>query len=105
MIRKIFIFSILMLGLIGCEKKVEITTKEEKIKIVQGMFNSDSKMKEKYEKIKKELQLEADKGNKSAEDELKRWEEIKDEEIAKNMFKVSDKAKKIADEIRKSYNN
>lgn len=88
--------------LFGCEKKVEITPKEEKIKIVQGMLNNDSKLNEKYYNIKKELQAEIDKGNKSAEEELARWEKIKDEEITKNMFKVSEETSRKVDEMRRT---
>lgn len=100
--KKIFVFSMLILGLIGCEKKVEITPKEEKVKIVQGMFNYDQKMKEKYYTIKAELQAEADKGNKSAEEELDRWEKVKDEEMSKNMSRVSKETQRRVDEMRRT---
>lgn len=66
------------------------------------MLNNDSKLNEKYYNIKKELQAEIDKGNKSAEEELARWEKIKDEEITKNMFKVSEETSRKVDEMRRT---
>ena len=55
--KKLLILSILVLGLASCgEKKVDITPKDEKIKIVQGYLKSDTKLKKQYLSIQEELQ-------------------------------------------------
>lgn len=100
--KRLFILFILTLGLVSCgEKKVDITPKEEKIKIVQGHLNRDSELRKKYYAIQEELQKLADEGNKSAEKELKRWEEIHDEEVTKRAFEVSEETKRNAERVRK----
>lgn len=76
-------------------KKVDITPKEEKIKIIQGHLKRDYELREKYYSIQEELQKLADEGNKSAEEELKRWEEIYDDEVTKKAFEVSEETKKM----------
>ena len=53
--KRLFILFILTIGLVSCgEKKVDITPKEEKIKIVQGHLNRDSELRKKYYAIQEE---------------------------------------------------
>lgn len=96
--KKILVGLVIALALVGCGDKVEITPKEEKIKIVNEYFEEKNK---KYEEITAKLQVLADKGNEKAEKELERWDEIRAEIRVKNMFQVSEETKKRAEEIRK----
>ena len=102
MMKKIVIFSLLALSLLGCEKKVDITPKEEKEKIITGHYNRENEMRKKYYDIKDELQKLADEGNKSAEEELARWEKVESEVLKKRALQISEKTKKDVEEMRKT---
>lgn len=97
--KKILVGLVIAFALVGCGDKVEITPKEEKIKIVNEYFEEKNK---KYEEITAKLQVLADKGNEKAEKELERWDEIRAEISAKNMFKIDEKTKKEVEEMRKA---
>ena len=100
---KLLILSILVLGLASCgEKKVDITPKEEKIKIVQGHLKRDYELRKKYYSIQEELQKMVDEGNESAEKELDKWKEILEEEQTKLMFEISEQTKKDVEKARKT---
>lgn len=101
--KKLLLLFILVLGLVSCgEKKVNITPKEEKVKIIQGYLNKEEDNIKKYNSIKQELQALADEGNDSAEKELGRWKEILDEEESKKWIEMTEKRKKMVEQARKT---
>lgn len=98
--KKILVGLVIAFALVGCGDKVEITPKDEKIKIVNDYFDRNDETK--YNEITAKLQALADKGNEKAEKELERWEEIYREKKAKKMVEIPEDIKRRAEEIRKN---
>ena len=96
--KKFIISSLLLTLLTACGDNINTTSKEYKKQLLSKIYEeNDENAKAEHHRIIAELE-KINSGK--ADDEIKRWEELKGDYEAKAMLKMSEKTKALAEEIR-----
>ena len=97
--KKLIIMSMLAGLLTACgREKVNTTSKAYKKELLSKIYeNNDREAKAEYHRIIAELE-KINSGK--ADDEIKRWEDLKDEYEAEAMLKMSEQSRVVAEEFR-----
>ena len=99
--KKLLLGAFTLVLLVGCGKKVQLTPKEEKIKLIKLVYAKETKAIKEYNEIKEKLVEQIAKGENKAIEELERWESIEGEEEARKMTGASEESMREAERMRK----
>ena len=102
--KKLIIMSMLVAFLTACGgEKVNTTSKAYKKELLSKIYeNNDKEAKAEYHRIIAELE-KINSGK--ADDEIKRWDDLKEDYEAKAMLKMSEETKALVEEIRSRKGN
>lgn len=101
--KKLILISAITIFMIGCGKKVEVTTKEYKQELLKKAYDlKDKKAIMEYKEIREKLEKLMLEGKKEAGQEIDKWNKEEKNIQIENMMKISDETKKSVTKMRET---